>query len=120
VLEEGDGTEQASGSEPQTTNNRMEITAAIEGLLLLPPGSEVQVFTTSDYVFQGITQWIHNWRKRNWMKKEGEQPVANADLWQALDKLADNYTIRWINAKGQELAGLEEAGKLAVNAIQIV
>jgi len=120
VLEEKDDTEQASGSEPQTTNNRMEITAAIEGLLLLSPGSDVQIFTTSDYVYQGITQWIRNWRKRNWMKKGGEKPVANSDLWQALDKLADNYTIRWINAKGQELVGLEEAGKLAVNAIQVV
>ncbi|MCB9006765.1 MAG: ribonuclease HI [Ardenticatenaceae bacterium] len=120
VLEEGDDTEQISGSEPQSTNNRMEITAAIEGLLLLPPGSKVQVFTTSDYLFQGITQWIRNWRKRNWMKKGGEQPVANSDLWQALDKLAENYTIRWINAKGQDLAGLAEAGKLAANAIQVV
>ena len=120
VLEEGSETEQASGSETQTTNNRMEITAAIEGLLLLPPNSEVQIFTTSDYLYQGITQWIRNWRKRNWMKKDGEQPVANSDLWQALDKLAENYTIRWINAKGQALAGLEEAGKLAVNAVEIV
>ena len=120
VLEEGSETEQASGSEPQTTNNRMEITAAIEGLLLLPPNSEVQIFTTSDYLYQGITQWIRNWRKRNWMKKDGEQPVANSDLWQALDKLAENYKIRWINAKGQALAGLEEAGKLAVNAVEIV
>ena len=120
VLEEGSETEQASGSEPQTTNNRMEITAAIEGLLLLPPNSEVQIFTTSDYLYQGITQWIRNWRKRNWMKKGGEQPVANSDLWQALDKLAENYKIRWINAKGQALAGLEEAGKLAVNAVEIV
>jgi ribonuclease HI len=120
VLEEGEDTEQVSGSEPQTTNNRMEITAAIEGLLLLPPGKEVQVFTTSDYLYQGITQWIRNWRKRNWMKKGGEQPIANSDLWQALDKLAENYAIRWINAKGQTLAGLEEAGKLAVNAVQVV
>ncbi len=120
VLEEGEDTEQASGSEPRTTNNRMELTAAIEGLLLLPPDSEVQIFTTSDYLYQGITQWIRNWRKRNWMKKGGEQPVANSDLWQALDELAENYTIRWINAKGRELTGLEEAGKLAVNAIQMV
>lgn len=120
VLEEGSDTEQVSGSDPHTTNNRMEITAAIEGLLLLPPGSEVQIFTTSDYLFQGITQWIRNWRKRNWMKKGGEQPILNADLWQALDKLAENYAIRWINAKGQTLAGLEEAGKLAVSAVTVV
>lgn len=120
VLEEGHDTEQLSGSSPKTTNNRMEITAAIEGLLMLPPGSKVQIFTTSDYLFQGITQWIRGWRNRNWMKQGGEQPVANADLWQALDKLSENYKIRWINAKGQSLAGLEEAGKLAANAVQVV
>ena len=118
VLEEVDDTEQASGTAVSSTNNRMEITAAIEGLLLLPPGSSVQVFTTSDYLFQGITQWIKKWRKKNWMKKEG-QPVANADLWQALDQLDNNYAIRWINAKGQHLIGLEEAGKLAVAAVKL-
>ncbi|MCP4415097.1 MAG: ribonuclease HI [Chloroflexi bacterium] len=116
VLEKGDDTEQASGSSSQSTNNRMEITAAIEGLLLLSPGSDVQILTTSDYLYQGITQWIRNWRKRNWMKKGGEKPVANADLWKALDQLSENYTIRWVNAKGQDLLGLEEAGKLAVAA----
>jgi ribonuclease HI len=118
VLEEGEDTEQASGSEPQTTNNRMEIQAAIGGLLLLPPGSGVQMFTTSDYLFQGATKWIHGWRRRHWLKRDGK-PVANADLWQALDQLTQNYTVRWINAKGQELQGLEEAGKLAVEAVKI-
>ena len=87
---------------------------------MLPAGSQVQIFTTSDYLFQGITQWIGGWRKRNWMKKGGEQPVANADLWQALDRLSENYKVRWINAKGQALAGMEEAGKLAANAVQVV
>jgi len=118
VLEKGDETEQASGSAVNTTNNRMELTAAIEGLLLLPPGSEVQIFTTSDYLFQGITQWIYNWRKRGW-KKKGDQPVANADLWQALDNLTDQYVIRWINAKGQAHVALDEAGKLATAAVQL-
>jgi ribonuclease HI len=119
VLEEDGETTQASGSVPQTTNNRMELTAVIEGLLLLPPNSSVQVFTTSDYLYQGITKWIHGWRRRNWQKK-GDQLVANADLWQALDQLTTSYSIRWINAKGQDLAGLEEARKLAASAIQIV
>ena len=118
VLEIGEETTQSSGSAPSTTNNRMELTAVIEGLLLLPPGSAVQIFTTSDYLYQGITRWIHKWRQRNWLKKGGK-PVANADLWQALDKLAQNYAIRWINAKGQALQGLEEAGKLAVEAAQL-
>ncbi|HID52794.1 MAG TPA: ribonuclease HI [Anaerolineae bacterium] len=118
VLEDGEETTQSSGSAPSTTNNRMEMTAVIEGLLLLSPGSAVQVFTTSDYLYQGITQWIRKWRQRNWLKKDGK-PVANADLWQALDELAQNYAIRWINAKGQALQGLEEAGKLAVEAVKI-
>lgn len=118
VLEQGETTEQASGSSPSTTNNRMEITAVIEGLLLLPAGSDVQVFTTSDYLYQGITSWIHGWRRRGWQKKDGK-PVANADLWQALDQLEKQYAIRWINAKGQEKPALEEAGKLAVNAISV-
>ncbi|MFO7684287.1 MAG: ribonuclease HI [Chloroflexota bacterium] len=119
VLEQDGITEQASGSEPKTTNNRMEIQAALEGLLLLPAHSQVQLFTTSDYLFQGVTQWIQGWRRRSWVKRD-DKPVANADLWQALDQLMSQYAIRWINAKGQNLPGLEEAAKLAVNAVQVV
>ncbi|MBK8984891.1 MAG: ribonuclease HI [Chloroflexi bacterium] len=119
VLEHQGDTRQASGSVPASTNNRMEITAVIEGLLLLSPGSTVQIFTTSDYLFQGATQWIHGWRKRNWQKKD-EQPVANADLWQALDQLTQVYAIRWINAKGQTIPALAEAAKLAAAAIMVV
>lgn len=117
VLEVGDETEQNSGSETKTTNNRMEITAAIEGILMLPRGSDVQVFTTSDYLFQGATRWIHGWRRRDWVKKD-QKPVANVDLWQALDKLQEGYAVRWINAKGQDLESLQVAGKLAVEASQ--
>lgn len=119
VLEQGDETQQMSGSEMETTNNRMELTAVIEGLLSLPPQSGVQVFTTSDYVYQGITKWIHGWRRRDW-KKRDDKPVANADLWQALDQLLGQYTVRWINAKGQELAGLDEAARLAADAVEVV
>ena len=119
VLEEGGETTQSSGSEAQTTNNRMELQAVLEGLLMLPAGSHVQLFTTSDYVFQGATKWIQGWRRRQWLKRDGK-PVANADLWQALDQLMTNYAVHWINAKGQALKGLEEAGKLAVNAVEIV
>jgi ribonuclease HI len=116
VLERGDETEQNSGSAPSTTNNRMEIQAAIEGLLMLQPGSAVQIFTTSDYLFQGATRWIKGWRQRNWQKKDG-QPVANADLWQALDQLMSAYQVRWVNAKNLQAIGLEEAGKLAQTAV---
>ncbi|MFQ5434952.1 MAG: RNase H family protein, partial [Anaerolineae bacterium] len=118
VLEQGDETQQTSGAAPDTTNNRMEITAALEGLLLLPPGSDVQVFTTSDYLFQGATRWIHGWRKRNWLKKDGK-PVANGDLWRALDQLCEAYAIRWVNAKGKEKPALDEAGKLASTAVKM-
>ena len=118
VLERGEETEQSSGSALETTNNRMEITAVIEGLLLLDPGSSVLVFTTSDYLFQGATRWIHGWRRRDWLKKDGK-PVANIDLWQALDQLINVYAIRWINAKVQDIPGLVEAGKIAVEAIDI-
>lgn len=122
VLEQGDDTTQHSGSEPRTTNNRMEVRAAIEGVQMLPSGSPVQVITTSDYLYQGATKWIHGWRRRDW-KKRGGKPVANADLWQTLDRLMGAYQIRWINAKGEEgvdAAGLEEAGKLAKRAVEVV
>lgn len=120
VLERADDeTVQTSGSEPNTTNNRMELTAAIQGLFLLSPGSTVQILTTSDYLYQGITKWIHGWRRRDWKKRDGK-PVANADLWQALDQLLDQYTVQWLNAKGQDRPGLEEAGKLATDAVTIV
>jgi ribonuclease HI len=112
VLEVGSETEQASGSASSSTNNRMELTAAIEGLLLLPSGSSVQVHTTSDYLFQGATRWIHGWRKRGWRKKDGKD-VANADLWRALDQLEQQYAVRWVNAKGVELPALTEASRIA-------
>ncbi len=118
VLEQANETEQNSGSATATTNNRMELQAALEGLLMLQPGSPVQVFTTSDYLFQGATRWIKGWRQRNWQKKGG-QPIANADLWQALDQLMAAYQVRWVNAKNLQALGLEEAGKLAQRAAEI-
>lgn len=115
LLETGEQTVQNSGGAVATTNNRMELTAVIEGLLLLPPGTAVQLFTVSDYVYQGVTQWIAGWRRRHWQKK-GDQPVANADLWQALDQLMGQYRIQWINAKGQSHPALDEAARLAAQA----
>ncbi len=120
VMEIGDDTRQNSGFEEKTTNNRMEIAAAIAAIHLLPPGSPGQLFTTSDYLFQGATQWLNGWRKRNWQKKEG-QPIANQDLWQELDQVLQQHAIYWINAKGEEgekLPGLREAAQLAITARQ--
>lgn len=122
VLEEENETRQWSGSEPGTTNNRMELRAAIEGMRVLPPGTAVQLFTSSDYVFQGATAWLNGWRRRNWQKKGG-QPVANADLWKELDRLASERTVKWVNAKGKgdEMPrGLAEAGRLAAGAREVV
>jgi ribonuclease HI len=110
--------EQNSGSEALTTNNRMELQAAISGLLLVQPGSSVQIFTTSDYLYQGVTRWIHGWRRRNWQKRDGK-PVANADLWQALDRQTEEYAIQWVNAKGQDLQDLDTAGRLAREACEL-
>lgn len=121
VLERKGQTTQFSGSEPQTTNNRMELRAAIEGLKRLPQGAAVQVITTSDYVFQGATRWIHGWRKRDWQKRGG-QTIANDDLWRELDQLMQAYDIEWISAKGQtanEFFGLQEAARLASAASEI-
>ncbi|HFC12873.1 MAG TPA: ribonuclease HI [Anaerolineae bacterium] len=115
VVEVDDELQQYSGNIANTTNNRMEVTAAIEALALLPPKTSAHLFTTSDYLFQGATKWIHGWRKRNWTKRNG-QPVANSDLWQLLDQRMPNYAIQWVNAKGQALEGLEIAGKLAAAA----
>ena len=121
VLEQKGETTQSSGSEASTTNNRMEIRAAIEGLKLLPPGSEVQLVTTSDYLFQGATKWINGWRQRNWQKRDG-QPIANVDLWRELDQLMSSHTVEWISAKGKrddQPVGLREASKLAVEAAKM-
>lgn len=122
VLETGEQTEQLSGSAPRTTNNRMEIRAAIEGLNMLPAGASVQLVTTSDYLYQGATKWIHGWRQRGWQKRGGKT-IANDDLWQELDALISRYDIHWISAKGDGgtwAQGLEEASKLASAATEVV
>lgn len=120
ILEEGEETTQLSGSEHNTTNNRMELTAAIEGLRQLLTGNSVAVFTTSDYVFQGATRWINGWRRRDWKKRDGK-PISNKDLWQQLDTLMMEYDVRWVNAKGEkgrQKPGLLEAAALAASAVE--
>jgi len=121
ILELGQETEQLSGSEPSTTNNRMELMAVIGGLDLLPEGEPAYIITTSDYVFMGATRWIHGWRRRDWKKRDG-QPVSNLDLWRRLDRLLEEHTVRWISGKGdvkQFSKGLEEAAKVARQALDM-
>lgn len=87
-----------TGSERQTTNNRMELTAAIEALKALKQPSWVEFFTDSQYLRLGITEWIPNWRARNWRRKGGK--LANVDLWQALDKSIQDHQINWHWVRG--------------------
>ncbi len=87
------------GGQRDTTNNRMEMTAAIEALKQLKRPCDVVLTTDSQYLRQGITQWIHNWKKRNW-KTASKQPVKNVDLWQQLDSLQEAHNISWQWVKG--------------------
>ena len=87
------------GSEKHTTNNRMELTAAIEGLKALKEPCEVEVVTDSEYVKNGITTWIHGWKKKGWMTA-AKKPVVNQDLWQALDEQVNRHKTTWTWTKG--------------------
>ncbi|WP_370598457.1 ribonuclease HI [Plesiomonas shigelloides] len=90
---------QLSGGFRLTTNNRMELLAAIIGLETLKEPCHVDLTTDSQYVRQGITSWIHNWKKRGW-KTASKQPVKNADLWQRLDLAAARHDVAWHWVKG--------------------
>ncbi|MAR93378.1 MAG: ribonuclease HI [Pseudomonadota bacterium] len=87
------------GAEPQTTNNRMELTAAVEALRALKRPCRVDLTTDSQYVRKGITEWIHGWKKKGW-KNAAKQPVKNADLWRALDAASEQHQIQWHWVKG--------------------
>ena len=87
------------GGEKETTNNRMELTAVIEGLNSLTRQCNVLITTDSNYVKDGITQWIANWKKRNW-KTAAKKPVKNQDLWQALDSAVEKHQVEWAWVKG--------------------
>ena len=87
------------GGEPATTNNRMELTAVIEGLVALRRRSRVRVFTDSQYVQKGISEWIHSWKRRGWRTAD-KKPVKNEDLWRRLDELARGHSVEWHWVKG--------------------
>lgn len=104
-----------SGHMPSTTNNRAELTAVIEAIKFMPEDEKFTIYSDSKYVIQGITEWVDGWRKRGWVKKNGDE-VKNSDLWQKLDCLADKrITFRWI--KGHNGNTLNEmADSLAESA----
>ena len=99
ILLYGSHRKEIYGSEPATTNNRMEIMAAIQGLESLTRPSAVHVHTDSEYLRKGITQWLPGWKRNGW-KTADKKPVKNADLWARLDSAARSHTVRWFWVKG--------------------
>jgi ribonuclease HI len=108
------------GGEAQTTNNRMELTAVIEALAALKGRSRVRLFLDSEYVRNGITNWIHNWKRRGW-KTADNKAVKNVDLWQRLDTLAQAHEIEWRWVRGHAGdPGNERADALANRGVDSV
>lgn len=111
------------GGEMQTTNNRMEILAVIQGLTILKKPCQVTIHTDSQYVMKGMTEWLANWKRRGWITAD-KKPVKNADLWRQLDEQVQRHTVawRWVrghagdpgNERADELAnmGVEEARRV--------
>lgn len=117
LLRFGEQERELSGGETATTNNRMELMAAIEALNALKRPCEVTLHTDSRYVMDGITDWIRGWKARGW-KTAAKKPVKNADLWQALDAATTRHSINWQWVKGHSGdVGNERADTLARNAI---
>ena len=99
LIEFGDISKEHFGGENNTTNNKMELKAAIEGLKLLKEPCNVNLTTDSKYVMQGITTWIDNWKKNNW-KNASKKDVKNKDLWVELDKYVSQHNVKWHWVKG--------------------
>ena len=116
VLRMGHHEKELAGSEPDTTNNRMELTAAIRALEALKEPCHVHLHTDSRYVIDGITGWIFGWQKNGW-KNAAKKPVVNADLWQELWAATCRHRVEWIWVKGHDgHPENERADKLASDA----
>ena len=99
LLRSGDSLKEIFGGELDTTNNRMEISAVIHALRALKQTSSVELWTDSQYVQKGVTEWLEGWKKRGW-KTASKDPVKNADLWQELDALLPDHKITWHWVRG--------------------
>jgi len=99
ILESGPHRKELKGGEPMTTNNRMELTAAIEALEALKAPSDVDLYTDSNYLRGGITSWIKSWKRNGWRTAD-KKPVKNVELWQRLDQACSRHTVRWHWVKG--------------------
>jgi ribonuclease HI len=117
LLISGEHRKTMHGGEAETTNNRMELMAAIEALNALKNGQPVVLYTDSKYVMDGINSWLPNWKKRGW-KTTSRKPVKNKDLWQALDEAVQRHEIKWVWVKGHNgNPGNEAADALANRGI---
>lgn len=99
ILRFGEHEKELKGGESETTNNRMELTAAIEALNALKRPCAIDLYTDSSYVRSGIQEWLEGWKRKNWRTSQNK-PVKNADLWQALDEARDRHEVTWHWVKG--------------------
>jgi ribonuclease HI len=119
VLRWRDREKELAGGEAMTTNNRMELTAAIEAFSALKRGVTVRIYTDSTYVKDGITRWIHGWKRNGW-KTSDRKPVKNADLWLKLDGLLQDHRVHWHWVKGHSgHPENERADRLARDAAEM-
>ena len=117
LIEYGESSTQLYGGDISTTNNKMELTAAIMALKEIKEPCEIILYTDSKYVLQGIEEWIHNWKKRGW-RGANKKPVKNIELWKELDELRDEHNIKWNWVKGHSGdPGNETADMLANRGI---
>ena len=115
--EYGESRKQLNGGDISTTNNKMELTAAIMALKEIKEPCKIILYTDSKYVLQGIEEWIHNWKKRGW-RGANKKPVKNIELWKELDELRDKHNIKWNWVKGHSGdPGNETADMLANRGI---
>ncbi len=109
-----------NGAESLTTNNRMELTAVIRALEALKRPVEARIYTDSEYVRRGITEWVHNWKQRGWRTAD-RKPVKNQDLWQQLDELVVRHQLEWHWVRGHSgIPGNERVDQLANAAIDAI
>ena len=117
LMQSGESSKELWGGEPDTTNNRMELTAVIRALEALKRPTAAHIHTDSQYVQKGISLWIHNWKRNGWRTAD-KKPVKNAELWQRLDELAKTHDLKWLWVKGHAgHPGNERADQLANRGI---
>ena len=118
ILRQGAHEKELWGGEKETTNNRMELTAAIRALEALKRPVGGKIYTDSQYVLKGINEWIHGWKKNGW-KTSDKKPVKNEDLWRRLDALAEQHHVEWVWVKGHAgHDGNERADELANRGVE--